>query len=158
VSENCLWLPNIANFAAVDSVAVHNGAVYVFQCSKYANHGYNYNGIMAVWNNLKHVREHIKGVYLVVPSTDVYDKVKWQKLEGEVDGKTQALSTNATAASGIVDGTVVDVVITDQVDESNWPIGLLQWKLLSPIGSITPPIRERKAKRRGGSTNVRRRK
>jgi hypothetical protein len=89
LTENCLWLPSSSSsasvtFPAVDSILVYEGAVYLFQCSRYANRGYNDEGITGVWESLsQHVREHVKGLYLVVPSKEIFDAVTWQKLVGQ---------------------------------------------------------------------------
>jgi hypothetical protein len=160
VTTNYLWLPNSTTFAAVDAIAVHNGTVYLFQCSSYADHGYNYDGIIDVWKNLEHVREHIKGVYLVVPTREVYDTVEWQKLTGqkvkdanknkkanknkdkpEAKGSAKA-KAKGEAKEGVVKGQVKGV------QELTWPEGLLQWKLLAPIASIESSVAKKAQKKR----------
>jgi hypothetical protein len=96
---------------------VYNGKIYLFQCSKYANHSYNYQGINNVWENLKHVREYVTGVYLVVPSRRVYDEVEWQKFTVKAEG----------AASGVAQSKAVEKAT------AKWPERLCQWKMLSMI-------------------------
>jgi hypothetical protein len=90
VSEDRLWLPSVASFPAVDSIVVHNSSVYLFKCSQYADHGYNYDVITALWRNLEHVREHIKGMYLVLPTNEVYDAGQWQKQKGKAKIKAES--------------------------------------------------------------------
>jgi uncharacterized pyridoxamine 5'-phosphate oxidase family protein len=108
VSRDSLWCPLAANFPALDCLVVSGGSIYLFQCTKSAEHGYSYDGISTVWKHLRHVRKHIKGVYLVVSNTGTYGAVKWQPLTG-VNAKPRK--------------------VTGKVAKDRWPKGLRQWKL-----------------------------
>jgi hypothetical protein len=103
VNQNCLWCPTSPTFRAVDSIAVSDGGIYLFQCTKKVKHGYNYNGITEVLNALKNVKDFIKGVFLVVPNVATFSAVRWQDLNG------------MNSADAI------------------WPEELQQWKMLRPV-------------------------